>query len=198
MTAQDLPEVGVHAQPDAAEQPSHDPAGAEEARVDQQRKHELRARKAGRPQQRADVTTQSAAAHEHETLAVLGELVRQLHGHSAAQRVPDERRSVMSQRDQQIADPARVRAQRVVAAGLGRFAVTQQIGGDDREALGQIRQHVGPRRRRRRDPVHQHDHGAAARRAEEDAVPVQDDLVQLVVRGGGQRAALADAETKCR
>ena len=111
---------------------------------------------------------------------MLGELVGQLHGHAAAERVPDERRPLVPERDQQIADPARVGAQRVVTARLGRFAVAEQIGGDDREALGQIGEHVGPRGRRRGDPVDQHHHRAAARRAIEDAVPVQEDLVQPV------------------
>jgi hypothetical protein len=186
VTAQDLPHIGVHAQPDAAKQASHRPAGPQDPLVDQQRKHELRARKAGRPQQRSDVATKSPAAHEDQALAVLGELVRQLHGHAAAQGVPDERRSLMSQRDQQIADPARVGAQRIVSSGLGRFAVAEQIGSDDGEALGQIREHVGPGGRRRRDPVDQHDHRAAARRAIEDAVPMQDDLVQPVERRLGR------------
>jgi hypothetical protein len=46
--------------------------------------------------------------------------------------------------------------------------------------------------------VDENERRAAAGRPEEDAMTVQHDLVQLVVRGGGQRAALADAETKCR
>ena len=49
MTAQDLSHVGVHAQPDAAEQASHRPAGGEDPLVDQEWEHELGARKAGRP-----------------------------------------------------------------------------------------------------------------------------------------------------
>ena len=52
VAAQDLAEVGVHAQPDAAEQAPHRAAGAEDPLVDQQREHELGARKAGRAQQR--------------------------------------------------------------------------------------------------------------------------------------------------
>ena len=52
VAAQDLPDVGVHAQPDAAEHAPHRPAGADELIVDEQREHELGPRKAGRPQQR--------------------------------------------------------------------------------------------------------------------------------------------------
>ena len=186
VTAQDFSEVGVHAQPDAAEQASHEPAGAEHALVDEQRKHELGARQAGRPQQRGDVAAQPTAAHEDQPLAVLGELVGELHGHAAAQRVPDERGSLMPERHQEITDPARVGAQRVVPAGLGRLTVAEQIGSDDGEALGQIREHVRPCGRRRRDPVDQHDHRTAARRAIEDAVPMKDDLVQPVEPRVGQ------------
>ena len=87
----------------------------------------------------------------------------------------------MAQRQEEIANPARVGAQRVVAPGLGRLAMADEIGSDDRVVLGQVREHLGPRGRRRGDPVDQHDDGARARRAEEDAMPVQDDLAQLVV-----------------
>ena len=146
--------------------------------VHQQRKHELGARKAGRPQQRGDLATQAAAAHEHQPLAVLGELVGELHRHAAAERVPDERRPLMAEGDQQIADPVRVRAQRVVAARLGRLAVAQQIGGDDGEALGQVGEQRGPRGRGRRDAVDEHQHRATACRPVEEPVSVQRDLVQ--------------------
>ncbi len=40
MSAQDLLQVGVHAQPEAAEQASHGLAGPEHLLVDQQRQHE--------------------------------------------------------------------------------------------------------------------------------------------------------------
>ena len=44
VTAQDLAQVGVHAQPDAAEQAPHRAADPEDPLVDQQREHELGAR----------------------------------------------------------------------------------------------------------------------------------------------------------
>ena len=196
MASQDLAHVGVHAQPDAAEQTADEPAGAHDAVVDQEREHELRPRKAGGAQQRADLPAQAAAAHEDEPLAMLGELVGELHGHAAAERVPDEGRALVPQRQQQVADPARVGAQRVVPAGLGRLAVPEQVGGDDGEALGQVREHVGPCGRRRRDPVDQHERRPAAGRPEEDAVAVEGDLAQLVARGGHQRAAIRETVRK--
>jgi hypothetical protein len=85
MPAQGLTHVGVHSQPHVAEEASQRPARAEERPVDEQREHELGARKRGRPQQHTDLATEAAAAHEHEPVAVLGELVRQLHRHAAAQ-----------------------------------------------------------------------------------------------------------------
>ena len=98
MPAQDLAHVGVHAQPDAAEQAADEPTDRHHAVVDQEREHELGARKAGGAQERVDLATQAAAADEHQALAVLGELVGELHGHAAAQGVPDEGRAVMPQR----------------------------------------------------------------------------------------------------
>jgi hypothetical protein len=43
----------------------------------------------------------------------------------------------MPERDKQVADTGGVGPQRVVAPGLGRFSVTEQIGGDNRVMLGQ-------------------------------------------------------------
>ena len=128
VTAQDLLHVGVHAQPDPAEQAPDEPADAQDAFVDHERQHELGARKAGRAQQGVDLAAQAAAAHEDQALAVLGELVGELHGDSAAQRVPDDRSPLVAQRREQIANPARVGAQRVVAPGLGRLAVAERSG----------------------------------------------------------------------
>lgn len=70
---------------------------------------------------------------------MLGELVGELHRDAVTQRMPDERRPLVAECEQQIADPARVRAERVVAARFGRLAVAEQIGGDDGETLGEIR-----------------------------------------------------------
>jgi CubicO group peptidase (beta-lactamase class C family) len=81
-------------------------ADPEDPLVDQQRQQELRTRKARSPQERTDVAARSAAAHKDQPVAVPREQVCQLHRHAAAQRAPDERRSLMSERDQQIADPA--------------------------------------------------------------------------------------------
>ena len=71
---------------------------------------------------------EAAARHEDEALAALGELVGELHRDPAAERVADDRRPVVAERDHRVADGARVGAERVVAARLGRLAVAQQVG----------------------------------------------------------------------
>ena len=145
--------------------------------------HELGPGQAGGPQQGRDLAAEPTAAHEHEPLAVLGELVGHLHRHAAAQRVPDEGRPLVPERDHQVADAARVGAERVVAARLGRLAVAEQVGRDDGEALGEVGEHPRPRGGGRRDAVHEHDHRPAAGRSVREAVTVQDYLLQLVAVG---------------
>ena len=59
---------------------------------------------------RFTLAAEAAAVHEHEPLAALGELVGELHHDAAAERVPDERRALVAERDHQVADAARVGA----------------------------------------------------------------------------------------
>ena len=88
VTAQDLAEVRVHAQPDAAEQITNGPAKPKHPVVDQQRQDQLRARKAGSPQQRADLATKAAATHKHQPLAVFKKQVGELHRHATTSECP--------------------------------------------------------------------------------------------------------------
>ena len=74
------------------------------------------------------LAAEAAAGDQDEALAALGELVGELHRDAAAERVADDRRAVVAERDHRVADGARVCAERVVAARLGRLAVAQQIG----------------------------------------------------------------------
>ena len=112
----------------------------------EQRQHELGAGQRGRPQQQADLAAQAAAVDEHQALAALGELVGELHGDAAAQRVADDRRPLVAERDEQVAHAAGVGAERVVAAWLGRLAVAEQVGREHGEAIGQLRHDALPRR----------------------------------------------------
>ena len=77
----------------------------------------------------AHLAPEPAAAHHDQALAQLGILIGELHRDAAAERLPDERRPLDAERsDEQIAQPARVGAERVVAERLGRFSVTQESG----------------------------------------------------------------------
>ena len=71
--------------------------------------------------------------HEHQSLAALGELVGELHDDAASERLADECRAVVTEGVQQVAKHCGVGAERVLAARLGRFAVPEQIRGDDRD-----------------------------------------------------------------
>ena len=140
-------------------------------------------RQRGGAQQQVDLAAEAAAVDQDEPLAALGELVGELHRDAAAERVPDERRALVAERDQQVAHAARVGAERVVAARLGRVAVAEQVGRDHGEALGEVRHHPLPRGGGRGDAVHEHDRRAAAGAAIGHAVAVELDLLELEVLG---------------
>ena len=66
----------------------------------------------------------------------------------------------MSENDQKIPQTHGIGAQRVVALGLRRLAVSEEIRRHDGEALGEDRCDVSPLFRGSRDPVDQEDHRA--------------------------------------
>ena len=70
---------------------------------------------------------------------------------------PTTRRALVAERDQQVAHAAGVRAERVVAARLGRVAVAEQVGRDHGEVARQVGHHPLPGRRARGDAVDQHE-----------------------------------------
>ena len=71
------------------------------------------------------LAAEPAARHQHQAVAALGELVGELHRHSAAERVADHGGVVVAQRGGEVADAGRVGAQRVVAPRFGRRAVAE-------------------------------------------------------------------------
>src|SRR2546427_365534 len=137
----DLLQVGRGAEagaPDEARHPSHrveEPLRADDGQ------HPLRAREGRRAQHRVHLAPEAAARHQHQALAALGELIRELHGDAAAERVPDDRGARNPEHLEEIADAVRVRAERVVAARLGGAAVAEEVRGDDGVALGEPGQH---------------------------------------------------------
>ena len=111
--APDLGEVGLDADPGEAEhRPEHladGPRGVADARDD-----ELRAGQGGAAQQRVHGAAQAAAGDEDEPLGVLREEVGELHRDAAPERVADERRPLVAEREQQVARRGGQRADRVV------------------------------------------------------------------------------------
>ena len=83
-----------------------------------------------------DLAAEPAAGDQHQALGALGEQVGELHRDPAAERVPDDRHPLVAERVGDVARPAGVGAERVVAARRGRLAVAQQVRRDQREALG--------------------------------------------------------------
>ena len=113
----------------------------------------------------------------------LGELVGELHRHAAAEGVARDAHAVVAEGGDEVAQPAGVRAERVVAARLGRAAVPEEVGREDVVVAGQELHDRPPAVGPRRDAVDEQQHrpgapavGRRARLQEAHAMPVQDDL----------------------
>src|SRR5258707_1716210 len=126
-----------------------------------------------------DLATQATARHEDEPLGALRELIAELQRHTAAERVPDNRTSILAEGVEQIAKQIRVRAEGIVAGRLGGFAMTQEIRCDHRMVLDQPRHHFFPGRRTPCNPVEQHDGRTAARHPIAVPLTVQPDVESL-------------------
>jgi len=100
-------------------------------------------------------------------------LIHELHGDAAAERLTDDRRARDTQFVEQVAQPHRECAKRVVTARLVRPAVTEQVGRHDAVLLGQCGDHRPPGVRTSRHTVDQQDGLAAACIPVCDAVAVQ-------------------------
>ena len=120
-----------------------------------------------------------AARDEHQTLGALRELVGELHGDAAAERMADDRHALVPERRDDVTGAAGVRAERVVAARCRGLPVAQEVGCDQREAVAQQRRHPLPRRGRVGDPVDEQQRRPAARRPIGHAVAVEPELVRL-------------------
>jgi hypothetical protein len=147
---------------------------------------EAGARERRRPQHEADLLAEAAAGDEPEPLHALGELVGEDHRDPTAHRVADDRGALVPERGQQVAQAARVGAERVVAARLGRAAVAEQVRRDDREVPRERRHHAAPGVRAGGDPVHEQQHRAGSRLVVRDGVAVERDL--LAAQGAGHAA----------
>ena len=178
--------VGARAQAEAAEHVRGADHHVARAAARDHRQHEARRPAAsppaapGRPPCRGRRSTPAPGARRARGTG------RRAHRDAAAHRVADDRRALVAERGQQVAQAAGVGAERVVAARLGRAAVAEQVRRDHREVLGQRRQHAAPRVRARGDPVHQQQHRAGPRLVVRDGVAVEPDL--LAARGAAHAA----------
>ena len=116
----------------------------------QQRRRSSAPGRAAARSREADLGAQPPLADEGEALHALGELVGQLHRHPATHRVPDHADARVPEGGHQVAQPARVGAERVVAPRLGRDPVAEQVGRHDRMDGRPARDGSGPTRRRGR------------------------------------------------
>ena len=132
----------------AAAARSHALAGALDRLADPAIGHEPdpggRAREGRAAEHRAHLVTEAAAGDQRQPLDPLGELVEELHRDPAAEGVADDGGAVDADRRQQVADAARVGAERVVASHRGRIAVAEQVRGDDGVAVGEAQCHALP------------------------------------------------------
>ena len=114
----------------AAQAPEDPPATAQhvvQLAAQHDRQDELRARDGEGPQEGV-TSLPRPPLHEHEPLGHLRELVRELHRHAAAEAVADDRRPLVPEHAEEVADAGGVGAEAVVAAGLGALAVAEGSG----------------------------------------------------------------------
>jgi hypothetical protein len=130
------------------------------------------------PEQQTDLSAESTTRDEDETLAAFGELIGQLHDDAAPERLTDERRALVAERGQQVAQEVGVGADRVLAAGLGRGAVSEEIRRDHRESSGQRRHDVPPGGGAPGHAVDEDDDGPGAGGAEPHRVAVNREMAQ--------------------
>ena len=105
---------------------------------------EVGAGERGGAQDRAHLGAEPAAGDQHQAFDHLRELVGELHRDAAAERVTDHGGALVAERQQQVAQAAGQRADRVVAAtGLG-GTVAGKIGGDHGVVAGQRLDHLAP------------------------------------------------------
>ena len=171
-----------------AEAPSAEPAvdGVEHAvhlAAEQHRHHELAAGEADGSQERVDLLAQTAAGHEHQALAPLGELVGQLQGDAAAEGVAHEGGPLDAERHHQVPQAAGVGAEGVVAPGLGRVAVAQEVGRQHGEVVGQGRHHLLPGGGAPGQAVDQDHRRAGSGHAVADLVAMDRDVAEAQVVG---------------
>ncbi len=162
VAAGDLGAIGADPDADGAEPAADRAPDLDQRVVRDQRQDELRAGQGRGAQRDADLLAEAAAVDEHESLDPLGKLVGELHRDAAAERVADDGRAEVTEGAQQVADARGEGTKRVVAARLCRETVAEQVGRDDREVLGKLRQDLVPGVHVAGDAVDEDQHRALA------------------------------------
>lgn len=85
-----------------------------------------------------NVLGDAAGRDQHESIDHVGELVRKLHRHTAAERMPNDADVLDAQSGQQIAHAVGVGRYRVIGPRLVGAAVSEKVRGDDGVVLGQM------------------------------------------------------------
>ena len=116
VAARHLGDVGARPHPDAAE-PAADRASPRARPMPAvARDEEVGAGQRGGAQHGADLGAEAAAGDQHQALDHLRELVGELHRDPAAERVADQGRALVAEREQEVAQAGGEGAERVVAA----------------------------------------------------------------------------------
>ena len=123
----------------------------------------LGAGQGGGPQDEVDLSPEPTARDQHEAVDPLGEEVVELHRDAAAERVADERDAVDAQVVQQVAQRGSMGAEGVVAQGLGRVSVTEEVREQHPVVVVELVHESRPLPLRAEDAVDEQEHRARTR-----------------------------------
>ena len=136
-------------------------------------------------QQPTHFAPQASASDQDESFAMLGMLVGELHGDAASERLSHDGGALDLEYCQQVAQPAGLRAQGVVARRLGRLPVAGQVRGDDRMITSEQRKDLLPGARAPGDPVDEQDGRAVSGSAVGHVMSVDRNVLEERVRASG-------------
>jgi len=122
-----------------------------------QRQHELAAGQGGGPQQRIQFTAEAAAADQHQGIDPVREQIGHLQRNAAAQRMADHGRVGDTEGVEHVPQAGRIGAERIVAGGFGRVAVTVEVRCDHPMVAGESVNLCRPGGRRAHQAVHEDD-----------------------------------------
>ncbi|HEY6471249.1 MAG TPA: hypothetical protein VIY26_00060 [Acidimicrobiales bacterium] len=134
----DLDRVASERRVEDAQQAGAGPTHCTHWRQPQEGHQDLSTGYRGETQKRADRTPDAPAADENETFAALGELVGELRGDAAPERVPDDGHSIHSEHRDKVPHAVGKAGDRVVGPRLLGAPMAQEVGRDDRVVAGEF------------------------------------------------------------